>query len=295
MNNWIIFDKSKPEEGIHYLREGDKIGVPHRLIDLNDLSLEIGNRADVLYYKGRVVRTLPRVVVMIENISKCRRIKKHLEAKGVIFANSGKSSYAAMCKAMNAKVFQKLNIAHPKTILISPRVDTKAIERVISYPVVLKELEADGGKQVYLCKNAKLLSSMLRRLEKEHGSDEYLLQQYIKSSHGKDIRVILIGEQIVGYYSRKAKNKDFRSNISTGGTRNPNIEIPKELNDKAIKIARYLSSDFISVDFMYGTNEFLACEINDYPLIKGFDHVTDLKIAQQVILHLNKKSLKKPD
>ena len=66
--------------------------------------------------------------------------------------------------------------------------------------------------QVYLINNREELKSKILEL----GNRSFLMQEYIDTSYGKDVRVNIIGDKIVGAMER-SNQSDFRANITIGG------------------------------------------------------------------------------
>ena len=45
-----------------------------------------------------------------------------------------------------------------------------------------------------------------------------ILQEFVKTSHGRDLRVFVIGGRVVGCMERQAADTGFKANYSAGGT-----------------------------------------------------------------------------
>lgn len=148
------------------------------------------------------------------------------------------------------------------------------VESKIKYPLIFKECYGSLGKHVYLLKSHDELIDYLERFK----TDPYLIQEFIKSSQGKDIRIIVIGNKVCASMIRENKN-DFRSNIGSGGV-GKKYEPSKELSDLSIKIVKILNLDYAGIDILFGENgKFLLCEVNSNAFFKEIEKICNVNVA----------------
>ena len=67
---------------------------------------------------------------------------------------------------------------------------------------------------------------------------EIVLQEFVAESKGRDVRALVVGEQVVGAMRRKAKKGEFRSNIHRGGEGKP-IKLGADYAQMAVKAAQH--------------------------------------------------------
>lgn len=158
------------------------------------------------------------------------------------------------------------------------------VEEVLSYPLIVKESYGSKGKQVYLIENKdELLSKAQELIHKPH-----LFQEFIKSSYGKDIRVIVIDKKAVAWMMRKSEN-DFRSNISSGGVGYP-VELTDEYRKMAEKACAILDLDYAGVDLLIGeNNEPILCEVNSNAFFTGIEKTTGINVCGLYAKHIYNK------
>ena len=145
----------------------------------------------------------------------------------------------------------------------------------LGLPLIVKECFGSLGKGVYLAKTREELVEICNKIK----CKPHLFQEYISESFGKDIRTIVIGGKVVGSIMR-VSNGDFRSNISSGGHGEP-YDLPDEMKELAIKIAKILKLDYCGMDFLIGENgKPLVCEVNSNAFFKGFEQVTGINVAK---------------
>ena len=102
-------------------------------------------------------------------------------------------------------------------------------------------------------------------------SDDYIIQEYIKTSYGKDVRVYIVGNNAIGAVLRE-NNSDFKSNLAQGGL-SYNYELTDELIKNSINISQALKGDIISVDYVIGEDNLLFCEANTNAGFASFNYL----------------------
>ncbi|MEG1805806.1 MAG: RimK family alpha-L-glutamate ligase [Clostridia bacterium] len=218
-------------------------------------------------------------------LDKDKYILKMLEKVGVRTFNSYESIITCDDKMLTHIALSQHQIKMPTTLsgllcysddgIIIPSTLEK-IENILQYPIVVKESYGSLGKSVFLVKNHDELLSKMEELKLK----PHLFQQLIKSSYGKDVRVIVIGKKVFASMQRISKT-DFRSNIELGG-----VGEPFELNDQFIqiseKVAEILDLDYCGIDLLFGENgEPIVCEVNSNAFFGGIETVTHLNVAKR--------------
>ena len=109
----------------------------------------------------------------------------------------------------------KLRTFELATLLGVPAVPTKklrSLEEIKSYPVVLKTADGHGGNEVFLCTSVEEAEAFITKFKNRN----LIVQPYIESN-ATDVRVFVIGEEIVGAVKRTG-NDSFKSNYTLGGS-----------------------------------------------------------------------------
>ena len=149
------------------------------------------------------------------------------------------------------------------------------IERTLGYPVIVKECYGSLGKGVYKADDRRALVALCEKVKLV----PHLFQQFIASSYGRDIRVIVIGGKAVAAMERKS-DTDFRSNLELGGRAKP-VEIDGCLRDICELTAKTLKLDYCGIDVLYGENgKYLVCEVNSNAFFGGIERVTGVNVAR---------------
>ena len=117
-------------------------------------------------------------------------------------------------------------------------------------------------------------------LYKVHCREPLQFQEYIASSRGKSIRVLVIDKEIVGAFIR-FNNQDFRSNFgdNADGRKLENLGKYEEFVDK---ISNILQIEYAGIDLMFlEDDEPILCEINSNAFFEQFEKVTGINVAKR--------------
>lgn len=147
----------------------------------------------------------------------------------------------------------------------------------IGFPLIVKQNKGSFGQQVYLVNDF----SELENLVNSFGHNEYLMQELISSSLGKDLRVYVVGGKAVAYALRY-NERDFRSNVGSGGNMKL-IEVEEKYLQTAVDICEYLGADFAGVDLLFGDNGPVVCEVNSNAHFNALSRVTGVDVADCIV------------
>lgn len=206
-----------------------------------------------------------------------------LEKQNIKTFNSAFSIFYSDNKILMYDLLKRNNIRIPKTYFAPKTFEGlnrnnhefayKVMEQ-LSYPVIIKEAYGSFGEQVYLINNKDELDKKIDELNYK----DFLIQEYISSSKGKDIRINIVDNKYICAIKR-INNNDFRSNISSGGTA-LNYTPSQEFIDIALKVNEIFKFDFCGVDIMF--DEFdkpIVCEVNSSPQFVSTFKATNIDLS----------------
>lgn len=153
-----------------------------------------------------------------------------------------------------------------------------SIESQISYPMVLKECMGSFGEQVSLVYNRE----ELLRMVKSKGKAPFIIQEFISTSVGRDVRIYVAGGQAKAAIMR-CNEKDFRANYVEGA--GMKAYTPTEAQtEMAVNVARILGLEFGGIDILFGEDdEPVFCEANSNAHFKKLYTVTGVDMAQEIL------------
>lgn len=191
-------------------------------------------------------------------------------------------------KLLNKNIEQPLTIISPLIFFNSLYKDDEFIDyciKKLGLPLVIKECFGSFGEQVYLAENKNQIINILQKI----GVKPLILQKYIKTSYGRDIRIEVIGNEVVASVYRENKNNDFRANITNGAIAEDFAPNRDQIN-MALTACKILNLDFAGVDILFGENDKpILCEVNSnaYPL--NVQKITGVNIVEKILLYIKNK------
>lgn len=183
-----------------------------------------------------------------------------------------KNKYEQLKRLRSAEFFV------PKYILATSHLPFEALTTELQLPFVAKALENSMGREVFLIKD----ENDYLNLRKTYGPDrEWLFEEFIESSYGRDLRLFAIRGKAVACMMRQSKG-DFRANVALGAGVVP-VEITPELEQTAYDICNQTGLDFVGIDLLFAPSGFVLCEINVMPGLEGIEGATGKNIAGSII------------
>lgn len=220
-------------------------------------------------------------------------LAKALEELQIPLFNSASSIAACDDKGLTHQILAQSGVPMPVTIPMPMTFSgigyqsisfLNQIEQALSYPFVLKECFGSFGAQVYLINNRREAEEWLIRL----AGKPLLAQEYISASTGRDVRIQVVGGQVVTAMLRY-NDKDFRANITNGGSMKAYSPTPEQKN-LAIGVCELLHLDFAGVDLLFGENrQPLLCEVNSNAHFKNIYDCTGVNVADAIMEYITKQ------
>ena len=212
-------------------------------------------------------------------------ILRHLEKLGVPCINSSFSIEIVKDKLFSQQILAEKNLPVPKTMLMKFPVNAGLVESQIGFPVVIKALSGSQGKGVFLAEKKSHLIDLIQLIEVTNPKFNLILQEFIQSSFGRDLRVFVIGGRVVGCMERTAADMGFKANFSSGGTVQEH-EVTSEIEWLATEASRILGLDIAGVDLLFDENHFKICEVNSSPGFQGLHSCCNVNIPDEVYHYL---------
>ncbi|MDU5108411.1 RimK family alpha-L-glutamate ligase [Clostridium sp.] len=218
-------------------------------------------------------------------------LARHLEKMGYRVFNSSTAIKNCDHKGLMHLILSNNNINMPRTIL-SPMIFDYSLNsedylincyEALGESVIIKESMGSFGMQVYLINNREEFINKVKELNKN--KIDFIIQENIKSSFGRDIRVNIIGNKVVGAMLRESET-DFRANISQGG-KGTLVELNKEQEEIALKAHKALGLDFSGVDLLFGENDKpLLCEVNSNLNFLSFEKIWGKGFGKKILEYI---------
>ena len=253
-----------------------------------NVSLEIKTASDISLEVRQKIQNKPDFAIFWD---KDIYLAERLEKEGVRLFNSSKAILLCDNKILMYQELANKGIRIPRTFVApktfeglnySKRDFLNNVIKEIGFPIVVKEAYGSFGEQVYLANDIDSLNKIVDQI----GYKDFLMQEYIASSKGKDIRINVVGNKAIVSMLRENAN-DFRSNISSGG-HGEKYEPKQECLDLAVKAAQALGLDFAGVDILFGEDGPIICEVNSNPQFASTLKATGVNLADYIAEYILK-------
>lgn len=173
-------------------------------------------------------------------------------------------------------VLLKINaIRQPRTYYARKLSQWERLLKDVEYPLIIKPTDGQQGKDIYKCTSFSDVENVLLQDEKK-----YIAQEFLEIDG--DIRVFIVGNQVLGAIKRFVVKDDFRSNASLGA-RTETYHLSPQESDFALRAHRAIGYDISGVDMVSVNDTPYIIEINHTPQWQTFKKTTGINPAESII------------
>ncbi|NQV28600.1 MAG: RimK family alpha-L-glutamate ligase [Rhodopirellula sp.] len=257
----------------------------HKATVLNTLkfAIDLERGEPDLYFRSKQLSVydavLPRIGASITYFGTA--VVRQFEQMDVFTANTSSGIANSRDKLRCLQILSKHHIGMPPTTFVRDHKDIlPAIERIGGSPVVIKLLEGTQGVGVILADSVKIAEAIIETM---HSTNQnVLVQKFVKESKGRDIRALVVGDQVVASMRRVAQGQEFRSNIHRGGHAEP-VELDDEYRETAVRAAQIMGLRVAGVDMLEGRDGPQIMEVNSSPGLEAIETSTQLDVAGAIV------------
>ncbi|BBD71751.1 30S ribosomal protein S6 modification protein [Sulfodiicoccus acidiphilus] len=212
------------------------------------------------------------------------------QAAGVHCVNSPTGIALAGDKILTYSMLFKEGIPIPDSeVALSPDSTFKAYERR-GFPLIDKPPIGSWGRLVTLVRDVIEGKAIIEHREMMGNSllKVHIVQEYV-NYRSRDIRCIVMGDEVLGCYARNIPKDDWRANVALGGVPS-RIDTDEDLEKLARKAVKVVGGEFMSIDILeHESRGYLVNEINDVPEFKGFMVALNINVAERLVEYLKHK------
>lgn len=275
---WLIYEKRDALENETYIdwfiEEASLQNLRLNLVYREQITNGILNNRQTILVDDQQIK-LPdfAIVRTIEPI-----LNFNLEACNIKVFNSAVISQLCNHKSLTHQAMNTLGI---------PMVDTLFSKKSMlnhippfDYPFVIKEATGRSGKQVFLIKDHEQWLKVRQSIK----TTDVVIQK-ANVQFGKDVRVFVIGQEIIGAVLRE-NNNDFRANFKLGGTAK---WYPLNTHQQKMiqKIINHFEFGMVGIDFLLNEQgDLLFNEIEDVVGSRILSAVTDINLLEKYVTYI---------
>jgi ribosomal protein S6--L-glutamate ligase len=254
-----------------------------QVLDTLKFAIDLQQGTPSLYFRQKRLShydaVLPRIGASITYFGTA--VVRQFQEMDVFCANTAGGISNSRDKLRSLQVLSRQHIGIPQTTFVKDKKDVlPAIERVGGAPVVVKLIEGTQGIGVLLAESTKAAEGIIELLQSQ--KQNVLVQKFVAESKGKDIRALVVGDQVVAAMRRVAQGQEFRSNVHRGGVAEA-VDLSEDYRRTAVRAAQILGLRIAGVDMLEGKDGPQIMEVNSSPGLEGIEGCTGLDVAGAII------------
>ena len=273
----LFYDRVRWEEKALY-NKGKAMGIDIKFIDVKDIELNSSSSIED-FHADYTDTALQRCIGLYRGL----HLAVFLESKGMRVINSYQTTETCGNKLLTTLALEKAGVPTPKTIVSFTRESAmKSIEN-LGYPVVHKPLVGSWGRMVLALKDKHMAQAVFEMKEGLNNplSQIYYIQEMIQKPE-RDIRGIVIDDQVIACVYRNPPPGEWRSNVARGAT-TTRCPLTKELEEIILKAANAVGGGILGVDAMESQNGITVHEVNSTVEFRGAASTSDIDISESIL------------
>lgn len=252
------------------IEEARYLNIDLQLVGLHDSYVT----EDGVWNRGRLMEKRHFII----NRYKYGKLKNQINSLGVKFYNDISLFDKFINKFEQVRRISSDCLSTPKYILSTSLIQYDSISNHLGIPFVAKGLESSMGREIFLINNSKDFELLRKKFE---SGKEWLFEEFIENSYGRDLRIFTIRDKAIACMIRKS-NSDFRANVALGASVESHPITPT-ISKIVSDIYEQTHLDFLGIDLLFGSDGFYFCEINVMPGLEGIEKASDINISRLII------------
>jgi ribosomal protein S6--L-glutamate ligase len=206
-----------------------------------------------------------------------------LERLGVPSCNSAQAIARSRDKLRALQELSAHDVGIPRTAMArEPGALRAAVDAVGGTPVIIKLLQGTQGVGVMIADSPGAVESTIDTLWGL--GQNIILQEFIAESRGRDIRAVVVGDELVAAMQRTARDGEFRSNLHRGGA-GRRVVLDPAFTRAALEATRIMGLDVAGVDMLESRDGPRVIEVNSSPGLRGIERASGIDVAQRIIAY----------
>ncbi|MFO0599904.1 MAG: RimK family alpha-L-glutamate ligase [Myxococcaceae bacterium] len=260
-------------------------GAHPLVMDTLRCTMVVAPGGNSLLYRGvavtDVAAVIPRIGASITEYGMA--VVNHFESMRVPVVNPGPAIARSRDKLRALQLLAAHGLDVPRTVMATSGANVRALVSAVGgLPCIIKLLRGTQGVGVMIANTQSEVETILHTF---WGLDhDVCLQEFVAESKGRDIRALVVGDQVVGAMRRQARRGEFRSNLHRGGE-GKSIKLDVAYQKVAVEAARCLGLTVCGVDLLEGKSGPRLMELNSSPGFEGLEKATRKDIAGAIVRH----------
>lgn len=203
------------------------------------------------------------------------------EALGYVVVNRPDAVNTCREKVRALAILTAAGIHVVESLIVRGSADLKrCVETLGEPPFIIKLPQGTHGAGVMLAESMRSAASVIDACVAE--GHEVVVQRFIAESEGRDIRALVVGDEVAASMERNAAEGEFRSNLHKGGSAR-RVELDAATAEIAVKAARCVGLDYAGVDLILAAEGPLVTEVNASCGLEGITATTGVDVAGKIV------------
>jgi ribosomal protein S6--L-glutamate ligase len=280
----VLYGKSHSANGVELEEAAAALGHEVSSGSIIDVSSEISNRASRFWIGRKEITDIDICFVRSFGPGNCEQLTRrismieHMEFSGIKVVNPTYSFRRARDKysTQYALAEADIPIATTYTTENMERAYRKSIEMGVS---VYKPILSSMGKGSLMFEDPEIAYNAYKMLNRV--GMPLIVQEYLENP-GRDIRIFVVGEEVIASAYKYGAPGGWKTNVAQGG-RMVDEPVPDDLKELGIKASQALGLIYSGVDIMETTRGPVVLEANGSPGWQGLKKATGIDIPTKIL------------
>ena len=249
-----------------------------------EVSSEVSGTGSKFWLRGDEITNFDVCILRSFGPGSCeqttRRISllEHMEVVGIRMVNPSYAFRRARDKYATQYVLAAAGLPIPTTYTTESLADAYTASEMYG-EFIYKPILSSMGKGSLKFSDPDLAYNAYKMLDRF--SQPFILQKYVPNP-GRDIRVFVIGDQVVGSaYKYKPEGK-WKTNVAQGGTMTGE-KVPDEILDLGLEATHVLGLDYSGVDVIESPDGPVVLEVNASPGWQALNLAAGINVAEEIV------------
>ncbi|WP_020681558.1 30S ribosomal protein S6--L-glutamate ligase [Marinobacterium rhizophilum] len=213
-------------------------------------------------------------------------VLRQFEMMGTYPLNESVAISRARNSLRSLQLLARGGIGLPLTGFACSTESTQELIRIVGgAPLVLKLSQSSRGKGVFLAETEQAAQTLIDAFRELDAN--FLVQEFIKESHGSRIRCLVIGEKVVAAMKYTARPGEFRSNLHRGASTEV-VRLTPEERSTAVRAAKIMGLNLSGVDLLRSYHGPVVLEVSSTPGLRSIEETTGKDIARLIVDFIEK-------
>ena len=258
-------------------------GLRARVLDPLDVEMGLGDGPPAVYWRRRRFPAtdviVPRIGLSVHQYGLA--VVNQLEVLGLPVLNGAYGISASRNKMRSLQLLAAAGVPVPRTVMAGDPSGLKEMAKLVGgVPVLVKLLSTSERSGVMICESLQSLEAALEAIVGL--GQNVVVQQYLRGAKGRDLRVLVVGGEVVAAMRRSPQVGRFSRDLRRGA-RFEAAELPPAYARAAVEAARVLQLEVCAVDMLDVKGGARVFEVNSSPSIKEAETACGVDAAGRIV------------